>query len=137
MNKTSASFTNSWAENVGDTEKIEVGINVSYDDNGDAIGAFGFSGPGFTCQGAPSVITNSQDESDNLLSVVNGNILYYPVVNGVKSSKGTRGAAVLTLSVLADGTQSEGLIITDLNNNVLFTTQGLWGVTRGSIKITL
>ena len=143
--QTASAFSSSWAEDSTATNFLRVYTDVSYDDSGNLGGRFGFSGLGFTCQGAASTLDTSEDDSGNYTAVITGYVRYYTVVNGVKSKKGILGTGTLTLSLLADGvTYSEGLEVDDIDGNVLFTTgtnddgtPTLWSLSRGSISISL
>ena len=121
-------FSSSWA-GVGRTPALICNIQGAPDTvNGGSSGYFSVSNTSlFSATGTVAAIYNSKDTAGNYYSVVIATGAYYPIVNGVQSSRPTGATYVFSMRKMVDGTQWEGFSAYNiLTGAPLFTT----GITR-------
>lgn len=139
-------FSNSWA-GIGRTPTLICNVQGSPDAiNGGSTGYFSVSNSTlFSATGTIVAIYNSKDSAGNYYSVVIALGTYYPIVNGVQSTRPTIANYVFSMQKMANGTQWEGFSANNYYTGAPLYTTGatrdgspyVLPVMKGSLTITL
>lgn len=136
--------SSSWA--TSNSVTISIYGTALFDGTGKLSGSIGVSGSGFIAKGTVSSLSVNIDWfSGTYTATLTGSGNYYSVVKNVVQPISKKAVtATLVLSILADGTSTEGISLVDSSGNVVYSTGtgtdgslSLWGVSKGSISISL